>query len=145
MTHEQFAKFVEATGYVTVAEKMEMGGFVHFGLPASGKSAWREPTPLNVAPQHPVVQITAEDAHAFCAGCRRWTMQSIGCQQETEFQHALLSGRRTNTFPQNVLRISMNLLFSRTLFNPSVHDLPIRLDCSTWLAMCGNTVRYRAL
>jgi sulfatase modifying factor 1 len=73
-TTAQFAKFVEATGYVTDAEKRGFGKTFHEGLAdwkwTEEKGAnWRRPFGPDrpkAADDHPVTQISGADALAYC-------------------------------------------------------------------------------
>ncbi|MEM7262012.1 MAG: formylglycine-generating enzyme family protein [Planctomycetota bacterium] len=70
VTVGQFAAFVEATGYVTEAERDPKGGwrFVRRNgtTEQSREVNWRSPG-YPQAPDHPVVQVSWVDAEAFCA------------------------------------------------------------------------------
>lgn len=74
-TTAQFARFVEATGYVTTAERRGSGLCFRPPLPdfewadVPGAS-WRHPQGPSehaAAPDHPVTQVSALDADAYCA------------------------------------------------------------------------------
>ncbi|MEA3211658.1 MAG: formylglycine-rating enzyme [Chthoniobacter sp.] len=96
-TNAQFAAFVEATGYVTDAEKRGMGKTFHEGM---ADWAWKETEGANwrrpagphepkAAPDHPVTQISGEDALAYC----RW----LGARLPTcdEWEAAARAGAAT--------------------------------------------------
>lgn len=71
VSNARFAEFVEATGYVTEAERD----------PAAVRS-WRRPGADGLAPSaaHPVVHATWEDAHAYCA----WRGRRLPTEAEWE-------------------------------------------------------------
>lgn len=102
VTNAQFARFVAATGYVTVAERPapEAGG--HGGVAASavfvmpvGRKAgawrlvpgayWRQPqgpgSSIEGLHNHPVVQIAYEDAQAYA----RWLGRELPTEAQWEF------------------------------------------------------------
>ncbi|MFO0917136.1 MAG: bifunctional serine/threonine-protein kinase/formylglycine-generating enzyme family protein [Planctomycetaceae bacterium] len=79
-TRGQFAQFVKETGYQTEVERSGRGGSV---LDKKGnfnpdpKSSWRNPG-FQQDDDHPVVNVTAEDAQAFC----RWLSE----KEQTEYR-----------------------------------------------------------
>lgn len=82
ITVDQFAKFVEATGYVTDAEKgegcwIEEGGSIRYDV------SWREPN-FEQAENHPVICVSWNDATAYT----KWLSIKIGLniQLPTEAQ-----------------------------------------------------------
>jgi serine/threonine-protein kinase len=93
VTNAQFTQFVAATGYVTTAERLGAGGHLIRGsgpkddgedseAPIDGAS-WRIPfedkTPSK--PDHPVVQISWEDAKAYVA----WAGLALPTEAQWEF------------------------------------------------------------
>lgn len=85
VTNEQFARFVEDTRYATTAERQGSGGRYYpndwevlFG------ANWRHPggdrTTLDVESDHPVVQVSHDDALAFC----EWAGFALPTEQEWE-------------------------------------------------------------
>lgn len=85
VTTEQFALFVEATGYVTDAER-EGGvayrqGRLFRKLPdISWRSPLSEAVPFEAIKDHPVRQVSWKDAQAFC----RWAEKALPTEQQWE-------------------------------------------------------------
>ncbi len=79
-TRGQFAQFVKETGYKTEVERSGRGGKVldrKGNFVADPKSNWRK-TGFPQDDDHPVVNVTAEDAEAFC----RWLSE----KEKTEYR-----------------------------------------------------------
>jgi sulfatase modifying factor 1 len=76
-TNAQFARFVEATGFVTDAEREGFGmvfeeGMIDWQWRRTPGACWRRPFgddrfAAATHPEHPVTQISAADAAAYCA------------------------------------------------------------------------------
>lgn len=97
VTNAHFARFVEATGYRTWAERKGYGMTFHEGLDdwvweSTPGADWRHPfgpdDTLEGRENHPVTQISAEDAQAFC----RWAGGRLPTTEEWEV--AARAGRR---------------------------------------------------
>ena len=74
VTVSQFKKFVNETGYKTLAEKTNKGWvFKHDDLQKSSGASWRAPWShihnIHIRAIHPVVQMAWKDAAAYCAWC----------------------------------------------------------------------------
>jgi formylglycine-generating enzyme required for sulfatase activity len=94
VTRGQFAAFVRATGYRTEAERDELGGqgwrdnqWVH-----RAEFVWNADLGFEQSEQHPVVNVTWNDAVAFC----RWLTESEGAEYrlptEAEWEFACRAG-----------------------------------------------------
>ena len=94
VTNRQFTAFVAATGYRTDAEKSD-GGFVwDQNWRQTPGAQWRHPngfaSSINGKEDHPVVQVSAQDAAAYCA----WQGLRLPSETEWEFAARGVDGRR---------------------------------------------------
>lgn len=84
VTNAEFGRFVEATGYKTVAEQASAGGAVFDGAwRLDAGATWRKPFGQNgpaAAPDEPVVQVAFEDALAYA----RWRGRDLPTEAEWE-------------------------------------------------------------
>ena len=116
VTNAEFAAFVDATGYVTLAERcpdpadypdadptLLVAGSAVFTVPTHGPARWWVHRPgahwrlpqsdgRDAVPSHPVVHIALVDAQAYAA----WSGKSLPTEAEWEF--AARGGRRTGDY-----------------------------------------------
>jgi len=101
VTNAQFEAFVEATGYLTEAERDVGGGFgIDFEraeVVQDPRHTWRDPgfPGFDPGPEHPVLMISWNDAEAFC----RWLSEKEGRRYrlptEAEWEYAARGGTTT--------------------------------------------------
>lgn len=101
-TVAQFRRFVDATGYVTEAERDADGGFgIDFDtgdVVQDAEVTWRDPgfpPSFRQGDDHPVIVVSWQDADAFC----RWMSEREGATYrlptEAEWEHAARGGTTT--------------------------------------------------
>lgn len=99
VTVEQFAVFVQATGYVTETERGSSGGFgLESGkLSQSKRFSWRTPGYAQSG-RHPVSLVTFEDAVAFTRWLGQRAGRSVDLPTEAQWEHAYRAGTSTRYY-----------------------------------------------
>jgi formylglycine-generating enzyme required for sulfatase activity len=96
VTRGQFARFVEATGYKTDVEKSGQGGFGYDGkvIRQAPEYNWRN-TGFPQTDDHPVVNVSWNDAIAFCDWLGRKEGVTYRLPTEAEWEYAARAGTST--------------------------------------------------
>ena len=93
ITNAQFAAFVKATGYKTAAEK-EGSGYIWTGSEWKDLTGadWQHPkgpqSNMSGKDKHPVVQVSWEDAMAFCAWVEQVARRKVKLPSEAQWEKA---------------------------------------------------------
>ena len=85
-----FARYAQATGTVTAAEKAGGGSTYEGGWVQRKGWTWRTPFGLSASPQEPAVHITFQEAKAYC----EWAGKRL--PSDVEWMEAAYTERRTN-------------------------------------------------
>ena len=100
VTVDQFAAFVKDTGYETDAEKAgsSLGFEIHtslgFLLRVVDGASWRNPS-FDQKGDHPVVQVSWNDATAFCDWLSTKSAKTVRLPTEAEWEYACRAGTKT--------------------------------------------------
>lgn len=78
VTRGQFRQFVEASGYQTDAQQDREGGYSLINWERSPDVTWRETPGVSQTDEHPVINVSWNDAVAFC----RWLSQEESAEYE---------------------------------------------------------------
>ncbi len=99
VTKKQFARFVEAAKYKTEAEADGKGGWGYDGkgFKQDPKFTWRDPG-FAQADDHPVVNVTWNDATEFCKWASDVTKRRIELPTEARWEYVCRAGTTTRYF-----------------------------------------------
>lgn len=106
VTVGQFRQFVNATGYKTDAEKDAVGGWGYTGVEErpfkrDPQYTWRE-TGFSQSDDYPVVNVSWNDAVAFCEWLSRREKKNYRLPTEAQWEYACRAGTRTRFYHGDV-------------------------------------------
>ena len=107
VTVRQFRQFVEATGYETQAESTGIGGTTYsIGLTRNQNPDlnWNNPG-YKQTDQHPVVQVTWQDAVAFCEWYSEESGMTVSLPTEAQWEFACRAGSTQRMFFGSPLKL----------------------------------------
>jgi formylglycine-generating enzyme len=112
VTRGQFRQFVNDTGYKTDAEKGEkpgaMGWHIEKGIAFNEKWSWRNAA-FEQTDEHPVVNVSWNDAVAFCKWLSRKEGHTYRLPTEAEWEYACRAGTTTRYYsgddPETLARV----------------------------------------
>ncbi len=112
VTRGQFRRFISRTGYKTDAEKLGKGGLVwnddRRDWKLDPKATWQSPG-FEQTDHHPVVEVSWNDAVAFCAWLSREECRTYRLPTEAEWEYACRAGTTTKYFsgddPETLVKV----------------------------------------
>lgn len=117
VTNDEFAAFVAATGYVSDAERQGSGQVWQKGWVAVPGADWRHPrgpgSGIEGRGDYPVVQVSWQDAQAYCAWLSQVTGQAFGLPSEAQWEYAARAGTTTPFYTGHTITTDQANYFGR--------------------------------